>query len=168
MRQVTSGSERRICSVPGASKPSPTAAYTNNEWQRRCWTREHIPTPALMHRFAIHPRPALSTTKSIAKWAQYSQFRPTESTNNSLWGVVNKNNALMCPFHATIWLDPSTSNLLCPIFCQPDPLPDPCCRSITTLAINLLRGETELSIHIDALVLWPLMHQSCFDSAAVR
>ncbi len=168
MRQVTSGSERRICSRSRCLK---TIDHRSIHQQRMAAPL----LDAIAHsntcfdaQICNSPPTSPVDDQIDCKMGTILTISAHRIHNNSLWGVVNKNNPLTCPFHATIWLDPSTSNLLCPIFCQPDPLPDPCCRSITTLAINLLRGETKLSIHIDALVLWPLMHQSCFDSAEVR
>ena len=150
MRQVTSGSERRICSR-----------------SRRLKTIEHCSIHQQRIRFAIHLRPALSTTKLIANGHNTNNFSPLNPQQQFLGSCKQKQStkvSVSCNNMARSIHIKSTLSY----FCQPDPLPDPCCRSITTLPINLLRGETEPSIYIDALVLWPLMHQSCFDSAAVR
>jgi len=141
VRQVTSGSKRRVC------------------WH----SRHHRCLRTLQHTSTMNESTVgwHESTSQPPFWRKDLQFTPNQPCqrpnrlqmgtiltilahwihNNSFWGVVNENNPLTRPFYSSIWLDPSTSNLLCPIFCQTDPLPDPCCRSITTLAINLLRGD---------------------------
>ena len=83
------------------------------------------------------------------QWTQPTQFNTTIP-----WDIVTKK--IYQSIHSKsqyvlIWWTLITHMRT---FCESDPLPDPCCISITNLTINLLRGETKLSTHVDITPFW--------------